>query len=48
MAETVIFTTTGEDGDDLLIREYLFDAVERLPARPGCDKLGESAHCTRL
>jgi hypothetical protein len=40
MAETVVFRTTGEDGDERLIREYVFDVVERLPSHPGCEGVG--------
>lgn len=35
--ETITFRTDGEAGDERLVREYVFDAVERLPERPGCE-----------
>lgn len=38
--ETVVFRTTGENGDERLIREYVLDAVERLPERQGCEGVG--------
>ncbi len=37
MLGTVNFSTTGEPGDERLVREYVFDAAARLPEQPGCD-----------
>lgn len=36
----VTFRTTGEAGDERLVREYVFDAVDRLPDQPGCAGVG--------
>lgn len=36
----VHFATTGPAADRRLIREYILDAVERLPRRPACDGIG--------
>jgi hypothetical protein len=42
MLETrdVLLKTTGEAGDEAVIREYVFDAVNRLPDDPGCEGIG--------
>lgn len=36
----VHFTTTGPAADERLVREYVLEAVERLPERPDCDGVG--------
>lgn len=37
---TFVFETTGMKADEALIREYVLDAIERLPEQPGCDGIG--------
>lgn len=36
----VHFTTTGPEADERLIREYVLEAVDRLPERSSCDGIG--------
>lgn len=36
----VHFTTTGPQADEQFIREYVLEAVDRLPEQPGCDAVG--------
>jgi hypothetical protein len=36
----VHFVTTGPRADERLVREYVLDAVDRLPGRPDCDRVG--------
>lgn len=37
MSGMVTFRTAGAEGDERLIREYVFEAMDRLPEQPGCE-----------